>query len=86
MNDHDLKWTMAHEFSFDLIGSPFFLGGGGLKVANRHKCHKDKLTKNKTSILAITERCVQVRENEASCFVMSSNACISVCRSCCVFP
>lgn len=42
MNDHDLKWTMAHEFSFDLIGSPFFLGGGGLKVANRHKCHKDK--------------------------------------------
>lgn len=29
MNDHDLKWTMAHEFSFDLIGSPFFLGGGG---------------------------------------------------------
>lgn len=32
MNDHDLKWTMAHEFSFDLIGSPFFLGGGGLKL------------------------------------------------------
>lgn len=42
MNDYDFKWIMVYEFLFDLIGSFFFLGGGGFKVVNRYKCYKDK--------------------------------------------
>lgn len=62
MNDHDLKWTMAHEFSFDLIGSPFFLGGGGLKLQTDINVIKTNRPKQDFNLSNNRKMCTSKRE------------------------